>query len=303
MAYRVVLIENEVEMRVKLNNLIVRKNGEDIWIPLDDISMIIIDNLFSMLTIRILWQLADKGIGLIICDQKHLPVGYYNSYDNHTRASKVLGEQIKFTDGLNNIIWKEIVKQKIMNQGKAYYILCGDMDIRDKIWAFSENLEDGDSTNREGHAAKVYFNSLMGCTFSRGNDDIILNSGLNYGYAIIRSYIARLCVGYGLNTQIGIHHRNEYNRFNLVDDIMEPIRPFVDILAYRLLNSEKLFKPEHRYALINILNHNVIYRGKRMYLSNALDEYVEQFASFVMGRCSKIEFPDIENYIGEKDEI
>lgn len=303
MAHRVVLIENEIEMRVKLNNLIVRKNGEDIWIPLNDISMIIIDNLLSMLTVRILWQLAEQGIGLIICDQKHLPIGYYNSYDNHTRASKVLGEQIKLVDGLNNIIWKKIVKQKITNQAKAYYILCGDAGIRDKIWAFSENIDDGDITNREGHAAKVYFNSLMGCTFSRGNDEIILNSGLNYGYAIIRSYIARLCVGYGLNTQIGIHHCNEYNRFNLVDDIMEPIRPFVDVLAYRLLYSEKLFKPEHRHALVNILNHTVIYREKCMYLSNALDAYVEQFASFIMGRCNEIDFPDVENYLGEKDEI
>lgn len=95
MAFRVVLIENEVTIKVKLNNLIVTKEGEDIWIPLDDISMIVLDNLSSMLSARLLCQLSEQGIGLMICNQKHLPTGYYSSYDNHSRASKVIGYQIE----------------------------------------------------------------------------------------------------------------------------------------------------------------------------------------------------------------
>lgn len=85
----------------------------------------------------------------------------------------------------------------------------------EKMYDYREQAAAGDITNREAHAAKVYFNTLMGTTFSRGNEDILLNSGLDYGYAIIRSYLSRVCVGYGLNPQIGIHHKNEYNRFNL----------------------------------------------------------------------------------------
>ena len=92
---QVVLIENEVTIKVKLNNLIVTKEGEDIWIPLDDISMIVLDNLSSMLSARLLCQLSEQGIGLMICNQKHLPTGYYSSYDNHSRASKVIGYQIE----------------------------------------------------------------------------------------------------------------------------------------------------------------------------------------------------------------
>lgn len=95
MAFRVVLIENEVTIKVKLNNLIVTKEGEDIWIPLDDISMIVLDNLSSMLSARLLCQLSEQGIGLMICNQKHLPTGYYSSYDNHSRASKVIDYQIE----------------------------------------------------------------------------------------------------------------------------------------------------------------------------------------------------------------
>ena len=92
---QVVLIENEVTIKVKLNNLIVTKEGEDIWIPLDDISMIVLDNLSSMLSARLLCQLSEQGIGLMICNQKHLPTGYYSSYDNHSRASKVIDYQIE----------------------------------------------------------------------------------------------------------------------------------------------------------------------------------------------------------------
>ena len=93
MAFRVVLIENEVT--IKVNHLIFTQEGEDIWIPLDDISMIVLDNLSSMLSARLLCQLSEQGIGLMICNQKHLPTGYYSSYDNHSRASKVIGYQIE----------------------------------------------------------------------------------------------------------------------------------------------------------------------------------------------------------------
>lgn len=142
----------------------------------------------------------------------------------------------------------------------------------------------------------------MGKSFSRGNENILLNSGLDYGYAILRGYIARACVGYGLNTQIGIHHKNEYNRFNLVDDLMEPLRPFVDIVAYESMKDEEYFKPEHRRKLVNILNMKIKYRNKNMYLCNMIENYVEQFASLIMGRENKLVFPDINEFWGEEND-
>ena len=237
MAFRVVLIENEVTIKVKLNNLIVTKEGEDIWIPLDDISMIVLDNLSSMLSARLLCQLSEQGIGLMICNQKHLPTGYYSSYDNHSRASKVIGYQIEKSKEYYEQLWKDIVTVKIQNQSKAYLRLTSDQEGPRVIKEFSSEIINGDQSNREAHAAKVYFNLLMGTSFSRGNEDILLNSGLDYGYAVLRGYIARVCVGYGLNTQIGIHHKNEYNRFNLVDDLMEPLRPMIDIVAYESMKN------------------------------------------------------------------
>ncbi len=303
MAFRVVLIENEVGMYLKLNNLVVRKDGEDTWIPLDDISIVILDNLSISITSRIMCQLAENGIGLVICNPEHLPIGFFSSYDNHSRASKILKFQLYKEQNFYDNLWLDIVYAKVCNQAKAYMSLKDDKDGMNKILDFSKSIKPGDPSNREAHAAKVYFNQLMGSSFSRGNENILLNSALNYGYSIIRAYIARICVGYGLNTQIGIHHKNEYNRFNLVDDLMEPVRPFVDVIAYKLLENEKYFKPEHRHKLVDILNVKVQYRNKNMYFANMLDDYIEQIAAVYMERKSEIIYPDIDGFGEEKDEI
>lgn len=304
MAFRVVLIENEVAIKVKLNNLIITKNGQDIWIPLDDISMIVMDNLSSMLSTRLLCQLSEQGIGFIICNQQHLPTGFYSAYDNHSRASKVIGYQIEKGQEYYKALWEKVVEAKIKNQAKSYYRLKNDEMGREQIVKFATDITDGDRSNREAHAAKVYFNLLMGTSFSRGNEDILLNSGLDYGYAILRGYIARACVGYGLNTQIGIHHKSEYNRFNLVDDLMEPLRPFVDIVAYKTLENAKYFTPEHRRQLVDVLNMKMKYRNKNMYVCNMIENYIEQFASLIMERGDSIIFPDIDEFIERSaDEI
>ena len=305
MAFRVILIESEVTIKVKLNNLIITKNGSDVWVPLDDISMIVMDNLSTMLSARLLCQLSEKGIGFMLCNQEHLPTGFYSSYDNHSRASKVIGFQIEKNTEYYDSLWKKIVEAKICNQAKTYKRLFNDRAGMDKILKFSTAISEGDKTNREAHAAKVYFNMLMGTSFSRGNEDILMNSGLDYGYAVLRGYIARVCVGYGLNTQIGIHHKNEYNRFNLVDDLMEPLRPIVDIVVYGIMKDDKYFTREHRRQLVNILNMKIMYRDKKMYICNMIENYVEQFASVIMGRTDEIVFPDIDGFIfeEEKDEI
>lgn len=300
MAFRVILIENEVDIRVKLNNLIVTKDGEDIWIPLDDISMIVMDNLTSMLSARLLCQLSEQGIGLMLCNQEHLPTGYYSSYDNHSRASKVIGYQIEKNHQYYGQLWKRVVEEKIRNQAKAYLRIKKDREGAEQIAGYSLKITESDKTNCEAHAAKVYFNLLMGTSFSRGNENILLNSGLDYGYAVVRGYIARACVGYGLNTQLGIHHKSEYNRFNLVDDLMEPLRPFVDIVAYESMENASYFTPEHRRKLVNLLNMKIRYRNKNMYICNMIENYVEQFASLIMGRDETIVFPDVDEFVGEE---
>lgn len=303
MAYRVILIENEVDINLKLDNLVITKDESDIWIPLDDISVMVLDNLRINISTRMLSIIAEYNIALILCDNKHNPIGYYSSYDNHSRMSKMIGNQISKDRDFYDIIWKNIVESKIENQAQVLEILEKSEEVVKNIREYGKNVKVGDIDNREAHSAKIYFNTLMNATFSRGNEDILINSGLDYGYAILRSYLARLCVGYGLNTQIGIHHKNEYNRFNLVDDLIEPFRPIVDVYTYKILDGEEYFKAEHRRKLINILNHYIKYNGKKMYLCNAMEEYVEKVAAYIANKNVEIVFPQIKEYIGESDEL
>lgn len=303
MGFRVVFIENEVKIKVKLNNLIVTKEEQDVWIPVDDISVLIIDNLQITLTARMLCVLAEHHVGVIFCNQEHHPIGYYSSYDNHSRISKMIGFQIGRNQEFYDLLWKKIVQAKIENQAQVLEVLCKKQEVIDNLRKFSINVQSGDSSNREAHAAKIYFNALMGTSFSRGNEDILLNAGLDYGYAIIRSFLAKTCVGYGLNSQLGIHHCNEYNRFNLVDDLIEPFRPFVDIYTFRLLDGEEYFKPEHRHKIANLLNHNIQYKGKSMYLCNAMEEYVSNIASYICNKKTDVIMPHVMDYRGEENEV
>lgn len=297
------MIENDVNIKLKLDNLIIEKSNGDVWIPLKDISIIVIDNLKVTLTGRILCSLAEYNVAVVICNQKHLPIGMYSSYDNHSRISKTIGYQVNKKDEYYDKLWEGIVKIKIENQGKVLIKLNKSRDIVNNLQKFASDIITGDRTNREAHAAKIYFNELMGVSFSRGNEDILLNSGLDYGYSIIRSYIAKTCISYGLNTQIGIHHHNEYNRFNLVDDLIEPFRPVVDYFSYTILEGEEYFKSEHRRKLVNILNHRIKYQDNTMYLSNVINSYVSQYAAKLVDDTKKIEFPDVDEYLGEEDAV
>ena len=302
MGYKVVLVENNVNMSIRLNNVIINKDGHDIWISVDDISVLVIDNMKITITTRMLSYLAEHNVGIVLCDARHLPIGYYGDYDNHSHVTKILSYQIRCSKEKYDLIWNDIVRAKLMNQMKVLLRLNRNMNVTKKIEEFCLEVKDGDISNREAHGAKVYFNELMGTSFSRGNEDILLNSGLDYGYTIIRSYMARLCVGYGLNCQLGIHHKNEYNRFNLVDDLIEPLRPFVDLYVYHLLENEEFFRIDHRHKIINIVNHRVIYRNKRMYMGNMLEEYIMLYAKMLRDGTQLI-YPDVNGYEEYMDEV
>ena len=125
-------------------------------------------------------------------------------------------------------------------------------------------------TNREGHAAKVYFNALFGLDFTRTADNNI-NAALNYGYSIILSAFNREVVSNGYFTQLGLFHDNMFNQFNLSSDLMEPFRPLIDktVLSMPLLE----FEHPEKMQLVNILNREVVIDGKVQYVNNAIKIY------------------------------
>lgn len=295
MGFRVVMIEEGEQLKSKLDNLYIRKGGLEYTIPLSDISIVIVGNLNATITARLLSELALNNIVLVTCDRKHQPIGIYTGINTHSRSSKVLKTQLSWNDEFKDDIWKEIIKSKITNQRNLLKKLDKNNEAINLLTKYIEEIKTGDKTNREGHAAKVYFNSLFGIDFTR-DDDILINNCLNYIYTITRSFFAKLVVAYGFTGALGVHHRNEYNSFNLVDDLMEPFRPICDEYVVNLLENIKLFDINTRIKLVDFLNYEIKYKNKIMKISSVADIYVQGFMrSSQNNELGLIQYPEVKS--------
>lgn len=268
MSWRTVVISNKCKLSYKNNYMLVR--SEDIkMVHLSEINTLVIDTTQVSITTLLMCELIDRKIKIIFCDEKHNPKGELMPYYGSHNTSKKVLIQSKWSDEHKGIIWRKIVKQKITNQSKVLKIYK--KEHHEKLMEYVDEVELNDVTNREGHSAKVYFNSLFGMNFTRG-DASSINTALDYGYSILLSSLNKDIVSNGYITQLGINHRSEFNQFNLGCDLMEPFRPVVDKLVYQ--NKDFSFDKEFKYKLINVLNEKVIIAGGEYYLSNAIPLYV-----------------------------
>ncbi len=269
MSWRIVEISNRAKLDYRLGFMVVR-GEETVKIHLSEVSVLIIENTGVSITAALLNELSKSKIKVIFCDEKRNPafemVSYYGSHD----TSEKVRTQIKWSDITKGQIWTAIIFEKIKNQAETLDSLG--LDGSDKLYGYLEELEFGDKTNREGPAAKVYFNSLFGNTFSRSSDNDI-NSCLNYGYSIILSAFNREVVANGYITQLGLFHDNMFNYFNLSCDLMEPFRPIVDKFVYEL--APKKFDHEEKVKLVNLLNDEVTIDGKHQTVNNAIKIYAK----------------------------
>ena len=167
-------------------------------------------------------------------------------------------------------MWKKICKNKIINQ--SFLLRKIKNDKSELLMEYSTEITNGDRTNREGHAAKVYFNALFGKDFSR-DDNNDINSALNYGYGVLLSTVNKEICSLGYLTQLGIHHKNEFNPFNLTCDVMEPFRPIIDNFVY--YNRNRKFDSAYKYDLINIFNDRLRYNGKEYFFKDIIKLYVK----------------------------
>lgn len=279
MTWRIVHVNQSEKMHLKLDNLVIKKSGEEFVIPLSDISMIVAEGGDTVVTLRLLSALSKYNIALIVCDNEHLPTGIYHSQNGHFRAYKKLQNQIGWTQAQKEKMWQIVTYFKINNQQDVLSMFEKGIESIQLLADYKDNVELGDRTNREGHAAKVYFNELFGKQFTRvtQQEADVINAGLNYGYAILRAQMARIVSGYGLNGLLGIFHKNEYNQFNLVDDLMEPFRQIVDIWVYQNLRDQEYLKYEFRIQLTNLLNAKIKYGKEICTVTGAMDKYVKGF--------------------------
>lgn len=279
MSWRIIMIEQGEYLRLKLDNLFVKKQDKEYTIPLTDISTIVVSNLDTLITCRLLDALTRYNISLVVCDHKHQPSGVFTGLNTHSRASKVIRQQLDWSEHFKNYTWSLIISSKILNQHDVLIKHHKDSESTETLSKYISNISLGDSSNREGHAAKVYFNSMFGKSFSR-NDDSVLNACLNYGYAVIRAFFARLIVAYGFNGAIGLFHKSEYNNFNLVDDLLEPFRPIYDDYIVSLINDDTIFDFETRYMIIDFLNTKIKYEGMNLLMMNAIEKYITNFIKY-----------------------
>ncbi|MCZ0703537.1 CRISPR-associated protein Cas1 [Natronobacillus azotifigens] len=278
MSWRIVYIEEAEEMKLYLDNLKVVKEDQEVLIPLSDIHTIIVDNSKTVVTGRLMNKLTDYHILLIFCDESHKPNVFSLGMYSHYRVYGVLNQQLKWDEHLRGEMWKKIVKLKIHNQMTILEYLDKDKDAIGKMNALSRDVAFADETNREGHAAKVYFNALFGDQFHRQQSAIdAYNSALNYGYIVLRACFTKTIVAYGLHPAYGIGHRNQFNAFNLADDCMEIFRPVIDLWVYLTVSDTDFLDREMKQNLIRRLSAKVTIGGERHTVLNAIDLYIQSF--------------------------
>ena len=267
MSWRIVVISKLAKLDYQLGYLVVR-NEEVTKIHLSEISTILIESTAATVTTSLLAELTKKKIKVIFCDEKRNPsselVGYYGSHDTSNKIRK----QIQWSRHSKEAIWTEIVTEKIRKQKE----LLKNMGKEEAglLESYLQEIGWNDETNREGHAAKVYFNALFGMTFTR-TADCPENAALNYGYSILLSAFAREIVASGYITQLGLFHDNMFNQFNLASDLMEPFRVLIDREVIQMQRKE--FTHEEKIQLVNVLNNEVMIDGKTQYVNNAIKIY------------------------------
>lgn len=255
MGWRILHIGKPCKLSVKNSQLIYETQENDtLSLPLEDISVIILENRQISLNNTLLSQIADYNIVLFTCDAFHMPSGVLFPFHQHSRYSDMAWQQIAVSEPLKKRIWQEIIKAKINNQA-----ICLELFHREnalKLKEVAKLVQSGDAKNAEAFAANLYWKSLFN-NFNRNDDKDIRNAALNYGYAVIRGCVARNVVGAGLLPCFGVHHANKLNQFNLVDDLMEPLRPFVDYVVNLLdFNQISELTPDIKSDLVGVLARN-----------------------------------------------
>nr|WP_237389371.1 type II CRISPR-associated endonuclease Cas1 [Companilactobacillus zhachilii] len=302
MGWRIVHVKEGDVLRLRLDSLEVLKKENKVYIPLSDITMIVLEGNRTTITTKLLSSLSQNNVGLVICDDKYLPVGIYLPYGQYHHYSKRVIRQAEWTKEQKGLIWQSVIKQKMTNQVDYARFVGVDEDRLNLMQDLISNLLVGDTTNREGPVAKVYFDSLYGKSFTR-DDENLINGAMNFGYAILRSCMARIVVGNGLVTMLGIFHHNEFNSFNLVDDLMEPFRPLMDywVNEYVINDKQDYLSYEARLKIIEFMSQKIKIQNKKMTIDNAMQEYVASFISAIdeQDPALLVEIK-LENLIGEE---
>lgn len=291
MGYRQIIIKKSEKIHFKDNQLIIEKEGNSSKVPLEDINYVLIEDSTTILTTRLLAEFGKNAISLIICDEKFEPTSIMYPYNYHFKQLEVFSHQLEISEEIKNEFWNQIVKRKIENSVRVLEMTSKDELPITKLTQYIEEVVDGDSKNREGLAAKMYFRSIFGSDFIRFYDDNI-NAALNYGYTILASAVIRNLAVFGLNTYLGVHHNSKINNFNLAYDFLEPYRSIVDKFVYD--NKDEIIYPlsfEFRKSLINLLNKEVLHNDKKYTVEYSIGLLIKSYIKSFSTGDVKLDLP------------
>lgn len=285
MAFRHLVIRNSAKLSTNYEQLVI-KQEESIKIPLEDIVTITLEDPAITVTNSLLSKCTEYHVEIIICDKKHMPSGIVQPFHRHSRQKLVLEMQLALAKPFKKRLWQKIVIRKLENQARCLELLHKGNEAQ-KIYGISRSVESGDRTNREAYGAKLYFEAVFGKGFQRREENVY-NISLNYGYSIIRSLVARAIIRYGFTPSFGLFHDSQTNAFNLADDFMEVLRPFVDVIIAVNVEDDSEWCSDIRRKLFEVLELEAVWNGERLSVTHGVDNMIKSFVSACRQQDAKI---------------
>lgn len=261
-------------------------------VPIEDIGFVVLEHQMISITLPLLNALSENNVAVIFCNDKQLPSSMLLNLDSNSTQQETFRAQVEASEPLKKNLWKQTVEAKIRNQAACMRKLGLDGGALKPLYM---HVKSGDTDNREAVAAKLYWNILFGREFIRNREGAPPNNLLNYGYTILRAAVARSLMGSGLLPTFGIFHRNRYNAFPLADDIMEPFRPFVDEIVYKIYYSgETELTKEVKASLLRVLTTDTHFNNMTRPLDVGLSVTTASLARCFTGKEKKISYPQLE---------
>lgn len=236
MAWRGVHITQAARLSLADAQLVVNREDGEIRLPIEDIAWMVLDTPQVSITTALLSACMDAGMAIVTTDRTHTPSGLILPFHRHHRQAAIAAMQIGTSAPLKKRLWQIVVQTKIANQAASLETVGQDATA---LRSMARLVGSGDPDNVEARAARAYWPRLF-VDFIRDDANDKRNALLNYGYAVIRSAVARALVAAGLLPAFGINHASIVNAFNLADDMVEPFRPFVDRAVWTLTDKGRI---------------------------------------------------------------
>jgi len=294
MIKRIVEVGNPARLSLANEQLVIeRQNEEAATVSVEDLGLLILDHQGIAHTQAVFKACWRHNVLVLLCDDKHLPGAVLLPFVSHSLQSKTMAQQIGIKATTRKRLWQTIVRAKIRGQAWVLQTVTGSPGL---LPALVEKVRSGDPSNMEAQAARFYWQQLFGMGFRRGNEVEAINGLLNYGYAVVRAGCARALVGAGLHPSFGLHHHNQYNSFCLADDMVEPLRPFVDRAVHCMsqdgLSHDGLTR-EHRQSLLEVLTQTCSVGDLRLPLMEALHHYAASLRQVMCGESKLLAIPEL----------